>query len=101
MIEAIETNLPEARQVDIAQWMARGEADEFLGSLKAEIASLIARATRMALDAPHRVIATPQMIGAASEELLREAARLQICIDVFEEKRTGDDKLISVTLKTV
>jgi len=101
MIEAVETNLPEARQIDIVQWLARVEADEFLGSMKAEVAALIAKATSNALDRPHLVISTPQIIGPLAEELLRKAARLQICIDVFEQKRNGEDKMISVTLKTV
>lgn len=101
MIEAVETSLPESKQVDIIQWLSRVEADEFLGSMKAEVAVLIAKASSHALDRPHLVLATPQSLGPNAEELLRKAARIQICIDVFEEKRHGEDKMITVTLKTI
>lgn len=100
MIEVIEQQVPESKLDDILQWMGRVEADQFIGSLNDEIAKLVAQAANAALERPHYLLSNPQVINQQSEELLREAARLQMCVDVFQEKRIGKKNLISVTLKT-
>lgn len=99
MIEVIEQSMPQAKVDDILLWMNRVEADEFIASLKAEIAKLVATATNVALDRPHYLISNPQIIDHDVEGMLRAAARLQMCVDVFEDKRSGGQTLISATIK--
>src|SRR5262252_6224701 len=99
MIEAVQTEIPEAKANAIAQWLNRGEANDFVSALKMEMAALVSKATNAALERPNLLIATPQNMPPPSWEMLRDAARLQVCLEVLEEKKSGQSPLVAVQLK--
>lgn len=99
MIEAVETEIPQARRDEIHLWMNRAEAIAFENAIKAEIATLTADSCRIGLKDPYRMINSPQSLPVEMERKMRAAARLQIALDVFREKKDG--KFVSVNLKLI